>query len=217
MSLPADTDRLVINSLGGETRAAITIAKIIHERNITLIVDRYCISACAQFLLVAAKKVEIRDGALVLFHQSASAMKSVLEASGSFRFEEYSRLSRTELLFYEQFGADIGLLLGAFQAMDPICFIQEGALAEKFPGVVTRWGYSAVTPRTFKRLTRSEVKGTWVSEEKEIRQALQKVGLLGPASVVPGVDIQAGAFGRLPPVPVCPDQILNHPNLDRSQ
>lgn len=67
---PAPT-RLRITSAGGDERAAIDMAYQIADHGLPIIVDTLCGSACANYLLPAAPRVEL-DG-LVLMHGSPAA------------------------------------------------------------------------------------------------------------------------------------------------
>jgi hypothetical protein len=86
-------------------------------------------------------------------------------------------------------GADPFLLVGAFNAMKPVCFVQEGRVADELPGVVTRWAYSAVTPETYRRLSGLPVDGAWADDRDEIAEALKKVTVTKPISIVPAVEL----------------------------
>jgi hypothetical protein len=61
-------DTLEINSYGGNARAALTLAWHIKEKNINILVDKYCLSSCANYLFLAANNKTLRSGAILGFH-----------------------------------------------------------------------------------------------------------------------------------------------------
>lgn len=61
-------DTVVVNSVGGDGVAGLMIAKEFRKKNITLIVDKYCFSSCANYLFVGAKKKSLRPDAVLGFH-----------------------------------------------------------------------------------------------------------------------------------------------------
>jgi hypothetical protein len=114
---------LIIRSGGGQMVPAIAIARQVHERRMTVIVDGYCGSACAQMIFAAAAERRIRPHGFVAFHAGTlpviEALRSELarrvdgaaSASANFtkmsdRANELVRTGRSEL---ERFNAEMGL------------------------------------------------------------------------------------------------------------
>lgn len=61
--------RVYIDSQGGELPSALEMARIIHDRNLTLVVDGRCFSACANFVFVAARHKTVLPGSMVGIHE----------------------------------------------------------------------------------------------------------------------------------------------------
>lgn len=59
---------LSVRSQGGDILEAIRMAELIHANGSALTVRDYCLSACASYLLPAARTRTIPDGAVVAFH-----------------------------------------------------------------------------------------------------------------------------------------------------
>jgi hypothetical protein len=59
---------LVVTSDGGEVTAAVRLARAVRTRGLLLIVQRRCISSCANFLFPAARTRAVAPGSLVIFH-----------------------------------------------------------------------------------------------------------------------------------------------------
>ncbi len=73
-----------VNSGGGDAVAAMEIAEMLHERRIEIRLDGLCMSACANYLLPAARKLS--GSGLVGFHGDPNAL---LEQEG---FEIFNKL-----------------------------------------------------------------------------------------------------------------------------
>ena len=58
----------VVRSIGGNQLSAICLAEALLERNATVVVYDYCLSACASFLLVASTKAFVMKNGLVAWH-----------------------------------------------------------------------------------------------------------------------------------------------------
>jgi len=65
-----DCDKPILNisSVGGEIKLSLKVAEAIEKKNLTIVIDSYCFSACAEFLLPAAKHVIFRNAPLIGFH-----------------------------------------------------------------------------------------------------------------------------------------------------
>lgn len=59
---------LHVDLVGGDVATALTIAKALEEFGVDVVVDGRCFSACADYLVPAAKKVRILPGSLVGIH-----------------------------------------------------------------------------------------------------------------------------------------------------
>jgi len=59
---------LIVNSGGGETRAAMEIGTWMNDHQVNIEVDEKCFSSCANYLFTAASHKTIRPGALVAWH-----------------------------------------------------------------------------------------------------------------------------------------------------
>ncbi|MBN8553590.1 MAG: hypothetical protein J0L52_11940 [Caulobacterales bacterium] len=72
-------DQLIIKSSGGERYAASQLARVLVERNSTLIINSDCFSACALYLALSATRTEIPLGATLLFHNDTAMWIEALE------------------------------------------------------------------------------------------------------------------------------------------
>ncbi|MCA3718563.1 MAG: hypothetical protein IM674_09950, partial [Brevundimonas sp.] len=67
----ADTTRiLALDTTGGSVEAALDIAAVIEGRDLTMRVEGECNSACANYFLPLARRIELAPDAMVLLHGS---------------------------------------------------------------------------------------------------------------------------------------------------
>ncbi|MES2040374.1 MAG: hypothetical protein V4495_21350 [Pseudomonadota bacterium] len=74
--LTPETERLKINSPGGNAEEAMLMANEIRQRNIQLVVESACLSSCANYLFLAAQSKVLEPGAFLGFHGSVSTLLS---------------------------------------------------------------------------------------------------------------------------------------------
>lgn len=71
--------RIVIESEGGNAKEAIKLADAIHESKLPVEVRRFCISACANYLVPSAARVQVKPGGFLAFHAGTEGwLKGVL-------------------------------------------------------------------------------------------------------------------------------------------
>lgn len=70
-------DRVIVSSFGGPEAEALDIAEFIRNNDISITVDGYCTSSCAQYLLPAAKHVTILNNSLVSFHVNSYGLRDL--------------------------------------------------------------------------------------------------------------------------------------------
>ncbi len=66
--LKSGVHTIIVNSLGGDAEAGLLIGQEISKRNIKIIVDKYCLSSCANYWFLSAKEKVISSGAVLGFH-----------------------------------------------------------------------------------------------------------------------------------------------------
>lgn len=66
-----DIDTISINSQGGNVLSALKIAQVISKEKLTLIAQRSCHSACAQYLIFSTKNLYVRTDSRFRFHTSS--------------------------------------------------------------------------------------------------------------------------------------------------
>ncbi len=59
---------LVATSEGGDAAAGLVIGQSMHKHGVSIVVDHYCISACANYLFLGAKEKALMSGAVLGYH-----------------------------------------------------------------------------------------------------------------------------------------------------
>ncbi|GGC72701.1 hypothetical protein [Undibacterium terreum] len=88
---------VIVNSGGGDGEAGLAIGKEFRKRKITLIVEKYCLSSCANYLFLGAAKKILQPGAILGFHGGLTGGSApTLQAA------DYPLLSESELATVRQ-------------------------------------------------------------------------------------------------------------------
>ena len=84
-----------ITSPGGQASASMMSAYTIRAMGLSIVVDRYCNSSCANYLLPAAKSITVPEGSYVMVHGSVGPPEEMRAKIIETMMRE-SRLTRTE-------------------------------------------------------------------------------------------------------------------------
>lgn len=90
---------LIVHSRGGIADFAIPLGEFVRDRKLSVVVDRACMSACANYVALPAAQLSVPDSALLGFH---GGMPRTFEASG-----EYSQAYRDNLRSHGMSDTDI--------------------------------------------------------------------------------------------------------------
>ena len=118
-----EAERLVMTSGGGSVKAGIALGRWVREQGLTLVIEDYCLSSCANYVFTAALRKRIRPGAVVGWHgnyrhlletglwREDAAGRMVREgedrATALRRAREYAEeLVALEKAFFEQIGVN---------------------------------------------------------------------------------------------------------------
>ncbi|WP_417617626.1 hypothetical protein [Parasphingorhabdus sp.] len=118
--------RIVIDSVGGEYPPALKIAKIIQDQKIQIVVDGYCLSACASIILPAGKDNIVTENSLIGFHN----LPGVWVYLESYIEKKYKKSIKTMPIYedslktiqlYENSGINPDLFIALTFGKGPIC------------------------------------------------------------------------------------------------
>jgi hypothetical protein len=90
--------RLVISSVGGDTRAGIEIGTWVHDMSLVVEVEKICFSSCANYIFPAGSSKVIRTNAFVGWHGNVRGAAIEAEQRGVTLQSEYKKVLPSEIL-----------------------------------------------------------------------------------------------------------------------
>jgi len=85
---------LKIKSGGGDGKIALEIAELVQERDIEIIIEQYCASACFDIIALSASRVSILPNSVIAVHDSPVLLETLAEIQG-IDFSKYCTLPET--------------------------------------------------------------------------------------------------------------------------
>ena len=207
------TKFIVVNSAGGEIAEALRIADIIVKHEIDVVVDRFCISACAHIIFAAGRKRFVKEDALVVFHGSATGfLESFGGRSDRERVAEIATLSAAEISLYRRRGINEALLPIMTAMLDPLCLDDFGPAAAPAKRLALSSEGAGWTPSIgLLRSVGFDVEGDWPANLAAFGNRLERLRLsesnlrfvFGEAPGVGIASLQSAASGLLATIPDC--------------
>ncbi len=155
---------IIIRSSGGNEIIGAKIGEIISTNNIRVIVDGYCMSACAQYILPAASHVEITPGSFVALHVSISAIPDITSRSIGQMGSESIEYIRD---YYSRNGFSKRILTDSLVATSPHCLIFDTSGAQgRMMSNYAFW----VPPTSYLRDVGIKISGQEINNLKEAQQ-----------------------------------------------
>lgn len=115
-------NRIVVNSGGGLSSEAISLARQIRKNDWELEIFSLCLSACAHFILPSRETVKVSEGALIGFHHTQYAVHRTLVALEKEVPEYTSRRANAEAEFYKEIGASETFLYAPYAHLNKNSF-----------------------------------------------------------------------------------------------
>lgn len=116
-----DYSALVIDSFGGHTTPAIKLGQFLNRNDVTLFVNHICLSSCAQFVLIGAQRLHLRDNSIVGMHDSQTATNTLVGTENV--RSGMAEHAQEEKAFYNQVGAPEWLLIDPLRRTNPRCLV----------------------------------------------------------------------------------------------
>jgi len=196
----APTDKeLVLTSGGGISPAAMTLARALNARGMTVRVRGFCLSACSTYVLLTAHSVIVEPGAIVAFHHTgANAIEAIAYRSHRPVPPAVLQPAADERAFFEEAELDPTLLDRLGMAVEPVCFgIRTRAQGGRERVMNYRWSWFIPAHAEAEAMFRGRLSGYWPSSAGEAEQAF--AALLGRT----GTRVR---YGVLPP-PTAPTDL----------
>lgn len=138
-SINSGTQTLVVNSQGGHEVSAIKLANIIADKEVSIIVDGVCMSACASYIFAAAKRREVRQNSVVSFHISSFAGINFLELA------KFSKTLHSDIItansaaisLYQKLNISTDVFIDGMKMLQPNCIDARIHMKEHRPIIYT--------------------------------------------------------------------------------
>lgn len=160
---------LAIESAGGEEAAAMELGRFISNNKIDLAIDKFCLSACAIYLVPAAKTVRMRAGSIIAFSVvSGSIFKSLSPLVPPDERAAIEFYGNETTNYLSGIGRNSDLLDAAGVISAPVCV---NVISHSIRSKITVW---VPTPTDFVRFG-IDVKGDVVMNVDDARSRLAKI------------------------------------------
>lgn len=100
---------LVITSEGGDGAAGLSIAESMQKHGVSIVVDQYCMSSCANFLFPAAKEKTLKPDAILGYHGGPTGSQDLGNHPDAIKFNASLKA------FYESIHFDPALIERSFE------------------------------------------------------------------------------------------------------
>jgi ATP-dependent protease ClpP protease subunit len=209
-SHPEDSITITIDSPGGAAPDAMNIGDaILSHGNVHLVVNKFCHSACVQYIMPSAKTVDVMPLASVAFHGSPSTLQLPSTAPLSV-VREISSVSEREERFYTARHINVKALRSLQRARRTFCRFE---VAEKSRSDLNRYAtasyFAASVPSKdlLFEMGYKNVSGFWPEDLNEAKEAARHAGFNEKLSIV---YVTAADVGHVQPprqLPECPKPI----------
>jgi hypothetical protein len=177
-SLSPQMTRLVVNSAGGRVPEAIQLGALVREHDLEVVVDGICLSACAHFVFLPAKRKRLEPNSLVAFHQTATAISDVLIASGRRDLAAvYLPFAGQEQEFYRQAGLSRRALVDPFLTILPVCYWEykdRPAGSEYRTATMTQFTFYVPSLSELHALGAGAIGGRWPTSPADVGRAVSR-------------------------------------------
>ena len=215
-SLTLSTRRLIVNSAGGRIPEAIQLGALVRSYDLEVVVDGICLSACAHFIFLPAKRKRLQPNSVVAFHQTATAISDVLASSARPELAAvYLPVAEQEQNFYRSAGISRSALVDPFLMIKPTCYWESKERpmnSEYRTSTVTEFTFYVPALQELYDLGVSEIAGTWPASIKDVERSLSRyprqLNATFKMKLDPSRDIGKAAARS---IPICPADPRSRP------
>ncbi|MDG2521883.1 hypothetical protein P7B02_10040 [Caulobacter segnis] len=173
-AITPETRTLVLTSVGGFSRDAIRLADAANQRELSVEIDRVCLSACAHFVLTGAEKVTVRPDTVVGFHRTDTVMSRAMEARGLKDSEDLAAGALLEQDFFQRRKMPLSALSEPQALLEPQCI----GLSPRDGSVYVRNNFDYYVPtREVLEVYRGQrpIEGYWPKSAGEVTKGFTKL------------------------------------------
>jgi len=192
-ALRPEDQQVLLTSGGGPAVEAMAFADLVAERGLTIRVRQFCTSACATYVLPAARAVVVEPQTVVAFHHTAAFAIDVFNDRAGAALTAPSRnAAEQERSFFVRHGRPPDLSWRIASAVEPYCVGIERTQNDAIGRIEYRNAWYVPDATALKEIVGDKVSGWWPTSSAEI------AAILRPTLGDPDANV---AFGALPPAP----------------
>lgn len=154
------------------------IAALANSRDLEVVVDGICLSACAHFLFLPARKRSLEVDSLVAFHQTATSIYLALKSAQRPDLANiYAPLAQQEQENYRSAGLSREALLTPFYEIEPTCYKENLSVpvgSEYRTSIYTTYAFYVPSINQLKSWGVDQVSGKWPTKIEDVARAIQR-------------------------------------------
>lgn len=195
-----DSDRvLLITSDGGTPRDVLALAEVLRERDLTLKVEQFCLSACSTYVMALAPRVEVASYSVVAFHHTGAWVFDAIAARKAMPPDaRYRQAPARERAAFRAAGFEDRLLDRIAMAVEPRCFREHQTSSGPVATLESAYAWYIPDRAALREIYGDRLSGPWTDDGEMAATILR--GTLGQ----PRLRV---AFGPLPDGEVRPEVI----------
>lgn len=196
-----------LTSPGGDSGAAIRLAKLIRRRDLRLRVSGVCLSSCAHFVFLSAPIVYVELNALVGFHHTSSFVHRAMVLRGLKSTELLYKNQSEEQAYFREIGISEEFLYAPGYFVQPSCigFTRYNGSFNLY--VKSKWSFIVPTRTAIEKIRRAPVLGFWPESSSEIADAVRSWGNINARYIYalgwPRMPSAGEMFGKMTEIPTC--------------
>lgn len=194
-----DDQEILVTSDGGNQDAALRLAQFVRDRDLTVRVRQFCLSACSTYVLAMAPRGVVDPYTSVAFHHTAAWVIDTYAARANMPADTRWRAgSARERQAYRSAGLDDTLLDRIAMAVEPTCLAVGRGLAGQRGRHESRYDWYIPDRSAARTIYGDRVTGYW-PDELEQAAAILRLNIGRPNARI--------KVGPLPEGQVSPEQI----------
>lgn len=120
--LKSGANKLRVRSFGGDAESGLRVGLVISELNINVEVSGYCMSACANYLFLAARSKSLKKNSILGFHGGLTGGPPLLAARNEGlekEREKWIELYKLDDELFQKLGIDKNLIAKSYEITEP--------------------------------------------------------------------------------------------------
>jgi hypothetical protein len=166
---------LIITSPGGLVDYAAQIGRRVKQLKLNVIVEKYCMSGCSQFVLPAAETVTLSGKTIIGIHNSPYSITKYLDKSifaNRYKKSEAASYVKIELDFYKEIGVSPEFIADNYGYLNIICMTPKN-MSDYGADILVRFAdFYVPSKASFENWIGKKINGQWPETPSEFQDFL---------------------------------------------